>query len=94
MKLKIRYPTKEKKIITKQTFQFIERQAELAPTRILRSACGIGMAANRYYYFAEFKAPNDAEFSNNGVITVPINRKDNPRFNPKKFNWVGDVCSV
>lgn len=92
MKLKITYPTKERKYITKHMFQNVTKSIELEPVKIYRTPCGTGKAANRYYYSAYFKAPEDAEFVANGMISEPINRKDNPRFNPKQLKWEGSVC--
>lgn len=85
MKLKIRYATKERKWLSASTFQNISKDAELEPISIIRIPCGRGAAANRYHYRADFIAPEDAECVFNGKISVGINRKQNPNFNPKKI---------
>ena len=94
MKLKIRYATKERKYLSANAYQNVSRDAELEPVRILRRPCGSGSAANRYYYQAEFIAPEDAEFSYNGLIRENVNRKTNPRFDPKKLIWAGNIASI
>lgn len=94
MKLAITYGTKERISITKNTYQNIEKDAELPPVAIYRFACGTGAAANRYYYEADFIAPDDAEFSINGLIRVNIIRKKNPKFNPKDYSWEGQKALI
>ena len=69
------------------------KYAELEPVQFFRSPCGSGAAANRYYYYADFIAPDDAKFVNNGLIRENINRKLNPGFKPKKFEWDGNKAS-
>lgn len=91
MKLKIRYATKERKYISAHVFQNVGRDAELEPVRILRRPCGSGSAANRYYYQADFLAPEDAEFAYNGLIRENVNRITNPGFDPKKITWAGNT---
>lgn len=92
MKLKVVYSTNKKKLLSLGKFQFVEKQAELTPIRIIRIPCGIGAASKRYYYQADFFAPNDSAFAHYGTIRVNIQRKLNPHFNPKNFNWNGNVA--
>lgn len=54
-----------------------------------------GAASSRYNYQADFVAPNDAAFAfSNGLIRANIDRKWNPKFNPKKLDsdWTGNIC--
>lgn len=93
MKLKIKYPTTETISTGPSTHRYVYREVELQPVRILRSSCGTGAAASRYYYQADFVAPNDAAFAfSNGLIRTNIERKWNPKFNPKKLDWTGNIC--
>lgn len=94
MKLKVRYATKERKWLSETTYQPKSKDAELSPVRIMRSPCGSGAAANRYRYQADFEAPKDAAFSHGGLMRTNIERKWNPKFNPKKLQWDGDVCNT
>lgn len=94
MKLKVQYPTTQRHYISKATFQHVSREAELEPFRIIRRPCGTGAAASRYYYFADFPAPKDAAFVYDGYIREPINRRQNPHFDPKKFTFSEDVCRL
>jgi hypothetical protein len=94
MKLKARYATKERNYIRPGVYQNISKDAELEPVRILRQSCGTGAAANRYFYVAYFVAPEDAEFVHDGLIRENVNRKTNPRFNPKELDWVGNIASI
>lgn len=93
MKLKIRYETKEKIYSGSGVYQHVIAYTELEPVRIMRYPCGTGAAANRYYYEAQFLAPDDAEFVDEGVIRAAINRKLNPFFNPKKLVFEKNVCA-
>jgi hypothetical protein len=90
MNLKIAYATKERKYITTYTYQNIYKSVTLEPVRILRRPCGRN-ALNRFFYEAEFVAPDDAEFVNNGKIRENINRRLNPHFKPQKLIWDGDI---
>ena len=94
MKLKVRYATKERNYIRPGMYQNVSKDAELKPVRVLRQPCGTGAAANRYYYQADFIAPEDAEFVRDGLIRENVNRKTNPQFNPKKLDWVGNIASI
>jgi hypothetical protein len=95
MKLKITYPTKEREWLSKVSYRNVCKQVELEPVRILRRSVGsIGEALNRFYYQAEFIAPEDAEFSSKGLITANIDRLKNKNFKPKEFNWVNNKADV
>jgi hypothetical protein len=94
MKIKICYATKLRRYSSKNTYQNVFSYAELTPVKISRRPCGSGCAANRFYYVGIFEAPDDANFVSNGLITENINRKTNPHFRPKDFNWIGNVAVV
>ena len=92
MKLKVKYATKERKYLSPTTYQNLAQEAELEPVRFIRQPCGShGAAAKRYYYSADFVAPDDAEFVHDGLIRENVNRKTNPGFNPKKIEWIGNA---
>jgi hypothetical protein len=90
MKLNIAYATKDRKYVSANSYQNLVKSVTLEPTRILRRPCGRN-AGNRYYYEAEFVAPEDAEFVDGGKIRENINRWLNPQFKPQKLVWDGDV---
>ena len=92
MKLIVSYPTSEREYRTPCTYSYVYKQIEIEPVKILRSPCGIGRAANRYYYQAMFVAPDDAEFVHDGLITENIDRGLNKHFNPKNFVFVNNVA--
>jgi hypothetical protein len=92
MKLEIRYPTKERKYINGGAYQHCTKDAELEPVRIFRSSCGLtGAASKRFYYEAEFVAPDDAAFVHEEKIRANINRKTNPKFNPNELEFNGNI---
>lgn len=94
MELNISYSTKEKITVRAGWFRYVEAKASLKPVRIIRHSCGTGAAAKRYRYLADFPAPEDAQFVNDGFIRANIIRNENPKFNPKKLAWVGDIATV
>ena len=94
MKLRIRYATKERKYLNSHTYQNVSKDVELMPVRVIRHPCGTGAAAKRYYYQADFHAPDDAEFVHNGLIRENVNRKMNPLFDPKKLRFEGNIWSA
>ncbi|MGB1303992.1 hypothetical protein [Pseudoalteromonas marina] len=94
MKLKITYPTKERRYLNEGCYQNIQKEVELEPIRIFRVPCGSGAAASRYYYSAEFVAPDDAEFEFRGVVQSNIIRKNNLHFKPKNLNWHVNICDM
>lgn len=94
MKLRIKYPTKEREYINQYAYRNVHKDVELEAVRVVRYPCGRGAAAIRYHYSAHFPAPDDAEFAHNGMIQANINRRANPHFNPKKLNFVGNVWSA
>ena len=89
MKYKVSYTTKERKKVGKATYMFFNATKNLELVALYRLPCGTGAAAKRYKYEGDFIAPEDADFTMDGVIRCNINRKDNPKFNPKNFEWVG-----
>ena len=94
MKLNINYPTTERKQLSAVSYSHVRKDADLEPVRIIRTPCGTGAAANRYYYSGVFVAPEDAEYVIDGTIRANIFRKQNPHFNPKILNWVGNVAVI
>ena len=95
MFLSVSYPTKERVYFNDHIYRNVYVEAELEPTAIIRYRVGSnGKARERYYYQAEFEAPEDAEFSRFGKITVNIVRKKNKHFNPKKFHFENDRCEI
>lgn len=89
MKITIIYPTSEKQYVSTNCFHYIYKTADLDPVMMFRYPCGAGVAASRYTYAADFKAPDDAAFPTNGLIRANITRKENKHFNPKKCKWDG-----
>ena len=94
MPILVRYPTKQRKYISECVYQHVSKDAVLEPVKIIRFPCGTGAAAKRYFYQGYFIAPPDAEFARDGVIRENINRKRNPKFNPKKLIFVNDVWTA
>lgn len=94
MKLHVSYPTTERKQLSAATYTHVRKNAELVAVKILRSPCGTGAAANRYYYEGQFVAPDDAEYVYDGLIRTNIFRNENPHFKPKLLNWVGNVAVI
>ena len=90
--LKVSYATKERKYVGPCTFHFVSTQAELTPAKIVRFACGSGASSRRYYYLAYYPAPDDCEFVSDGFLVNYIDRKLNPKFNPKSLTFDSDVC--
>lgn len=81
------------------THTFRRDSFEVRPFKIIRTPCGRGAAAKRYTYRARFIGLDGMidliEQSLEGRETEEnINRKRNPRFNPKKLNWDGNVALV
>ena len=70
------------------------------PKRIIRYPCGrLGAAAKRYHYHCEFIGFGDMLNWHKGsaageLLTEAIDRKRNPKFDPKKLNWVGNVAII
>lgn len=95
MNLNIEYSTKERKYLNPCAYQNVSKEASLPAVRIIRRPCGShGAAKSRFYYQAEFVAPEDAEFVHSGEIRENIVRKKNPHFKPKDFKFVGNVAEV
>lgn len=95
MKIIIRYATKDRKYITKHSYQNVSKEVELEPVRVIRYPCGSkGASVHRFYYQADFHAPSDAEFVTNGLIRANIVRKTNPKFDPKKIKFEGNVWNA
>lgn len=95
MKLKIFYVTKERQRLSNVTHTNVYQEAEIEPVRLYRCSVGsVGAARNRFYYLAEFNAPENAEFSRNGLLREYINRLKNPHFKPKDFSWIGDKAEL
>jgi len=92
--IRVRYATKVRRYLGPGWYQHIEKEVEVSPLRIFRRPCGIGASANRYYYEVIFSDPGDAEYVRNGEVTANINRKTNPKFNPKKLNWCENIAKV
>lgn len=70
------------------------------PRRIIRYPCGrYGAAAKRYYYHCEFIGFGDMLNCHRAsaageLLTEAIIRKSNPKFDPKKLNWVENVAVI
>lgn len=94
MKLLISYSTKETINVRPGWIRHVDAAVELEPVRVIRYSCGTGAAAGRYRYQADFLAPDDAAFVMDGCIRANIIRKENPKFDPKKLNWVGNVAHI
>jgi hypothetical protein len=95
MKLNISYYTKEKIQHNEMFYCHVEKHTSLEAISLFRQPCGReGKARERYYYWGVFKAPNDAQFHQDGLIKKPINRKKNKHFNPKHFEFVDNKCEV
>jgi len=94
VKININYSTEEKHYKNSNAFQYVGKEAELEPVRIIRYPCGRGAAASRYYYTAVFASPDDARFVYNGELRENINRKKNPKFNPKNYVFINNVAKL
>lgn len=93
--LLVQYCTNEKINRTDSTYQLKSKVIEIKPLKITRTPCGdYGEAKHRYFYQAVFNAPDDAAFPHNGVIRDNINRKMNPKFKPKDFVFINNVCDL
>lgn len=95
MTLNIKYLTRERRYISEHSYKNVVKEVAMEPVAIHRIPCGrFGAAARRFYYQADFIAPDDAEFVHDGKIRVNIVRDNNPHFKPKKFIFVGNVCQI
>lgn len=92
MQINIEYPTKERNYRSENVYQNVSRKVSLEPVKIVRHSVGRGAAKERYHYEAYFKAPEDAEYAYDGMISTYIRRKDNKHFNPKKLDFIGNVA--
>ena len=81
-------------------YTFKTMEYKVKPTRILRYPCGSrGAAAKRYYYQCDFIGFGDMlnchrQSAVGETLREAINRKKNPKFDPKKLNWVGNVAVI
>lgn len=94
LNLNIQYPTKERKYINDNVYQNVYKRVELPPVKIVRHSCGRGAAKTRYHYEAYFKAPIDAKFPYDGLISTYIRRKENKHFKPKSLDFIEDVAVI
>lgn len=93
--VRVQYLINERVNETKNTFQLKSKFIEVTPLKITRSSCGYyGQAKHRYFYQAIFNAPSDAAFPHDGIIRDNIDRKMNPKFKPKDFVFINDVCDL
>ena len=98
MKINVRVANK---IIEKtHSYTFECADYEVDPTKIVRSRVGsVGAARERYYYSVHFVGFGDMldvhKKSLAGKETYEnLNRKKNPRFNPKKLTWIGNTANL
>lgn len=93
MKLTISYATKEREYISKNTYYNKTKLVELEAIAIKRVPVGsTGAARNRYHYHANFVAPDDAEFTYNGILSANIIRKINKEFKPHLLVFLNNTC--
>lgn len=91
MKLVVSYPTTERKYVSAHSYTLVHKTVELMAVRVIRHAMGrVGAAANRYWYQAQFVAPEDAAFICNGLITENISRPLNKHFKPKELSFINN----
>lgn len=70
------------------------------PLRVIREPIGRhGAAAKRYRYYCEFIGFGDMlnchkKSAVGEVVTDAIIRRNNPKFDPKKLNWVDNVAVI
>lgn len=87
----------EKVWLSKSTYTFRSERMEVEVLTVLRSPCGRGAAANRYYYTAIIKQPErmhpDAGFSGVGQ-RVGVIRSINPSWKPPVFESGKNVYEV
>ena len=73
---------------------------EVEPFKIVRSEAGdYQKTAMKYYYVAHFIGFADMlDVHNKSIVGKEtyenINRKTNPKFNPKKLNWIGNEAQI
>ncbi|MBL4832634.1 MAG: hypothetical protein JKY26_01560 [Pseudomonas sp.] len=90
----------ENELIQKEhSYTFKSKLYEVNPFKITRRSCGRGAAKNRYYYQAHFIGFGDMlDIHKKSLVGREghenIMRKDNPRFNPKLLNWIGDEAQL
>ena len=98
--LKVNVRVSNKVIDKGHYYSFECKTYEVKPFKVTRRSCGdVGAAKNRYYYTAHFVGFDDMldchKRSLLGVDTHEhIMRKQNPKFNPKKLYWNGNVATV
>ena len=85
--------------VSEHSVSFRCKSYEVEPIKIVRSPCGSGAAAKRYTYQAVFIGFGDMlNCLNKSVageeVRENISRKLNPKFNPKKLNWDGNVATI
>lgn len=90
----VEYSTNEKINQTEHTYQLLSKKIEVTPLKIFRRPSSYKWRNGRYFYGVSFKAPSDAAFPNDGVLFSNIRRKENPKFKPKDFVFVNDVCDL
>ena len=90
----VEYSTNEKINQTEHTHQLKSKFVEVKPLKIFRRPASYRWRNGRYFYGVTFKAPSDAAFPDKGVLFSNINRKMNPKFKPKDFVFVDDVCDL
>lgn len=98
MKVNVRVANKIIQRMHSYTFECADYEVE--PTKIVRFRVGsVGAARERYYYKVYFIGFGDMldvhKKSLAGKETYEnLNRKKNPKFNPKKLTWVGNTANL
>ena len=96
MLLKFSYPTKETVSKGVGWYSHVYKESEQHVVRLLRFPSDKNNGSNnRYYYEADYIAPDDAEplFTCDGLTRQYVDRKVNPHFNPKKIVWNGNIAA-
>ena len=98
MKIKVRVANK---VIQKMhSYSFECADYEVEPVKIVRSSVGSnGAARKRYYYDVHFIGFGDMLDCHKESLVgketyTHLNRKLNPKFNPKKLTWDGDTAHM
>lgn len=90
----VEYSTNEKINQTEHTYQLRSKKIEVTPLKIFRRPASYQWRNGRYFYGVTFKTPSDSAFPDNSVLFSDIKRKENPKFKPKDFVFVNDVCDL
>jgi hypothetical protein len=91
MKFIVQFYTGNKINQTETTYQPEMTKDRLMPIKIIRSASRAQAAINRYRYDAVIITPDDCPRAGE-IQHCYINRKQNPKFKPKDYDFIDNVA--